>query len=232
MSLEFKWSEAHDKLKVTLLAYNTVYNYDVSDSQLWSSVENTEIHIEGFSHEVFRKDHPDDKCKGGVCLYYKENLPITNLEIIEETIVCKINVRRKKAYFVVVYRSPSQTDDEFDLFIDKLELTIENIQAKKPDCIIITGDFNCKSQKWWSDGIEDKHGSTLDVLIQSKNLTQLINEPTHLLNNSRSCIDLIITSQDNLFIDYGIHPSLFERCHYEIIHGKLNLTVLPPPAYK
>ena len=84
----------------------------------------------------------------------------------------------------------------------------------------------------WSDGIQDKHGSALDELIQSKNLTQLINEPTHLINNSRSCIDLNITSQPNLFIDYGIHPSLFERCHHEIIHGKLNLTVLPPPAYK
>ena len=48
---------AHDKLKITLLeAYNTVYNYDViaiSESQLRSSVENTEIHTEGFSHEVF-----------------------------------------------------------------------------------------------------------------------------------------------------------------------------------
>ena len=118
------------------------------------------------------------------------------------------------------------------MFIDRLELTIENIQAKKPDCIIITGDVNCKSQKWWSDGIEDKHGSALDELIQSKNLTQLINEPTHSLNNSRSCIDLIITSQPNLFIGYGIHPSLFECCHHEIIHGKLNLTVLPPLAYK
>ena len=94
-----------------------------------------------------------------------------NLEIIDETIVCKINVRRKKLIPFVVYRSPSQTDDEFDLFIDRLELTIQNIQVKKPDCIIITGDFNCKSQKWWSDGIEDKHGNALDELIQSKNLT-------------------------------------------------------------
>ena len=57
--------------------------------------------------------------------------PGENLEIIDETIICKINVRRKKAYFVAVYRSPSQTDDQFDLFIDRLELTIENIQAKK-----------------------------------------------------------------------------------------------------
>ena len=65
--------------------------------------------------------------------------PGEHLEIIDETIG-KINVRRKKAYFVAVYRSPSQTDDEFDLFIDRLELTIENIQAKKPDCIIITAE--------------------------------------------------------------------------------------------
>ena len=72
---------AHDKLKITLLeAYNTVYNYDViavSKSQLRSSVANTEIHIEGFSHEVFERITLMINVKGGVCLYYKENLPIT-----------------------------------------------------------------------------------------------------------------------------------------------------------
>ena len=72
-----------------------------------------------------------------------------NLEILDETIVCQISMKRKKVYFVVVYRSPSQTADEFNLFLDRLELNVETIQAKKnPNCIIITGDFNYRTQQW------------------------------------------------------------------------------------
>ena len=104
-----------------------------------------------------------------------------------------------------MYWSPSQTADEFDLFLDRLELTVENIQAKKPDCIIITGDFNCRTQQWWSADIEDHHGTALDDLIQSKNLSQLIDEPMHIINDSSSCIDLIITSQPFLFVEHGMH---------------------------
>ena len=70
-------------------------------------------------------------------------LPWKNLKVLDEVKVCQISIKRKKVYFVVAYRSPSRTADEFNLFLDRLELTVENIQAKNPDCIIITGDFNC-----------------------------------------------------------------------------------------
>ena len=65
--------------------------------------------------------------RGGVSLYYRENLPNTrekNLEIFDEAIVCQICIKTIKVYFVVVYRSPSQTADEFNLFLDRLELTV------------------------------------------------------------------------------------------------------------
>ena len=213
-------------------------HYDVianSETFLNSKINDSDICIHSFSHDVFRKDHPNDTSRGGVCLYYRENLPITrvkNLEILDEAIVCQISIKRKKIYFVVVYRSPSQTADEFNLFLNRLELTVENIQAKNPDCIIITGDFNCRTQQWWSGDIEDHHGTALDDLIQSKNFSQLIDEPTHIINDSSSCIDLIITSQPFLFVEHGIHPSLFKNCHHEIVHGKLNLSVPPPPVFK
>ena len=55
------------------------------------------------------------------------NYPEKNLEIFDEAIVCQISIKRKKVYFVVVYRSPCQIADEFNLFLDRLELTVENI---------------------------------------------------------------------------------------------------------
>ena len=38
--------------------------------------------------------------------------------------------------------------------------------------------------------------------------------------------------QPNLFVDYGIHSSLDNFCHHQIIHGKVNVSVPSPPPYK
>ena len=72
----------------------------------------------------------------------------------------------------------------------------------------------------------------MDELIESNNLFQLIDQPTHIRGNSRSCIDLIITDQPNLFVDNGVHPSLDKHCHHNIIFGKMNLSVPHAPLYK
>ena len=50
-------------------------------------------------------------------------------------------------------------------------------------------------------------GTKIDCLAIEYDLKQLINDPTHLLENPSSCIDLAFTSQPNLVIDAGIHPS-------------------------
>ena len=98
--------------------------------------------------------------------------------------------------------------------------------------IIFTGDFNCRSQQWWPGDIENEEGVALDEFIESNNLTQLTDQPTHIINESRSCIDLIITDQPNILVDYGVHPSLYKTSHHEITYGKINLSVPPPPSYK
>ena len=62
-------------------------------------------------------------------------------------------------------------------------------------------------------------------------MTQLIAEPTHVLENSSSCIDLIFTTQPNLIMDSGVHPSLYSKCHHQVIYAKLNLQMKYPPPY-
>ena len=94
---------ARDGIKIPLIeAYNTVYRYDVlaiSETMLNSSVENDSIAIEGFSKNIFRNDHPGDNKVGGVCLYYREGLPIKrrkDLECLQEVIAAEITIARKK----------------------------------------------------------------------------------------------------------------------------------------
>ena len=70
---------AHDKLKITLIeAYSAIYHYDViaiSETFLNSNIDDSDVYIQHFSHDVFRKDHPNDTSR--------ENLPITRETILK-----------------------------------------------------------------------------------------------------------------------------------------------------
>ena len=83
--------------------------------------------------------------------------------------------------------------------------------------------------------VDDKvttEGTNLSEVIDSYCLKHLTDEPTHMLPNSLSCIDLIITDQPNLLIDFGVHPSLYPKSHHQIVFGTINLSVPRPPSYK
>ena len=61
---------------------------------------------------------------------------------------------------------------------------------------------------------------------------QVISDPTHILESSSSCVDLIFTSQPNLVMNSGVHFSLHPNCHRQIMHAKLNLKIFYPPPYE
>ena len=54
------------------------------------------------------------------------------------------------------------------------QMGTENVQA-----LIVTGDLNCRSSQWWPQDVEYAEGASLDKLIESNNLFQLIDEPTN-----------------------------------------------------
>ena len=58
-------------------------------------------------------------------------------------------------------------------------------------------------------------------------MKQLILEPTHILQQSSSSIDLIFTNLPNIVINSSPHP----KCHHQIIYSKLNLKTEYPPPY-
>ena len=58
---------------------------------------------------------------------------------------------------------------------------------------IIPGGFNARSNNWWQGDTQTSEGSWIDYLTTSYGFQQLISEPTHILENSSSCIDLIFT---------------------------------------
>ena len=46
-----------------------------------------------------------------------------------------------------------------------------------------------------------------------------------------SCIDLTFSTNQNLISKYGVDASIFDKCHHNIIYGKIDIHVPLPPKY-
>ena len=119
----------------------------------------------------------------------------------------------------VTYRSPSQTNDEFDAFLSNLQLLFNDINYRKPSLSVVTSDFNSRCSSWWSNDINTTEGLKL---FSSSSSNQ----------GSSSCIDLLFTDQPHLSVNSGVHASLHPNCHHQIFHSSFNLNIYYPPPYQ
>ena len=103
----------------------------------------------------------------------------------------------------------------------KLEILVE----KTPFLITAIADFNAKYTTQYNKNKTSFEGNAIDDITLQLGLHQLINKPTHILQNSTSCIVLVFLSQPNLVIELGVHSSLYSSCHYQIVFVKLNLKI-------
>ena len=110
-------------------------------------------------------------------------------------------------------------------------MTLETLAQKGSFLTTIIGDFNAKSCNWYSHDKTNFEGCTIESITSQFGLHQLINEPTHFLQNSSSCIDLIFTSQPNIVVESGVHPSLHPNCHHQFVFAKFNFKIYYPPPY-
>ena len=106
--------------------YNIIYKRDIlciSETYLDSSVslDDTTLSLPGYN--LVRSDHPSNIKRGGVCLYYKENLSLRSINVpfLSQCVLCEVTLQSKKGYVIVIYRSPSQSTVEFDEFLSNFE---------------------------------------------------------------------------------------------------------------
>ena len=96
-----------------------------------------------------------------------------------------------------------------------------------PHVLLVTGDFNERSSSWWSDDVDTIEGTRLESIPSYYGLYEVINEPTHILPSSASCIYLIFTDQRSIVkISRGVHPSLQQNWHRQIIIAQISLLSL------
>ena len=96
----------------------------------------------------------------------------------------------------------------------------------------VIGDSNAKSNNWSGGDRSTIQGRKTDFLTSQFGLSQIIKELNYILENSSSCIDHIFTTQPNMVLESGIHHSLHQNCHHQIIFAKFNLKVYYPPPFE
>ena len=74
---------------------------------------------------------------------------------------------------------------------------------------MMIGGFNAKSSNW-SVNTTTPEGVQLDSITSLYRVKQLIPEPTYILQQSCSCIELIFTNQSNIVMNSGVFISTFQ----------------------
>ena len=94
----------------------------------------------------------------------------------------------------------------------------------------INDDFLHVQRLWRKNDNSNSAGQEIDTLTSSTGRTQIIDKPTHVINNSLSGIYLIFCTNWNVISKHGIYDSIFEKYHHNINYGKVNIHV-PLSAY-
>ena len=140
----------HSSVKVSLLKmYIIIYNYDViclSETYLDSSILSDDNNLEIPGYDLIRAHHPSNSKQGGVCVYYRNSLPLKILDIfyLQECIVFELKIGNKFCKILSLYRSHNQSQDEFETFTNNLELILDKIFETNPFLVNALGSFNTK----------------------------------------------------------------------------------------
>ena len=85
-------------------------------------------------------------------------------------VYAEITVARKNILFSVVYHTPSQSVEQFEMFISGMQTMIDTVRGEHPHSLILTGDFNCRSAQWWPLDEELPEVTALEELIETNYL--------------------------------------------------------------
>ena len=73
----------------------------MSEIFLVSTISNDDVNTKINRYSLQRADHPNDSLRVGVCIYFKEQLPLikrNNLTNIKDCIVTEININNNKIF--------------------------------------------------------------------------------------------------------------------------------------
>ena len=107
-----------------------------------------------------------------------------------------------------MYRTPRQTSLEFQNFLLNFENVLKFVHNLNHFICLVIGDFNAKSHSWLADDVTSVEGTEIDGLTSAFGFFQIISEPTHILPNSSTCIDLLFVNQPDLIVNSAVRLSM------------------------
>ena len=92
-------------------------------------------------------------------------------------------ISNKPCSFVALYRSPSQSQDDFATFSDNFEMTLDLASKKNLFLLVVLSNFNAKLSPWHDKDSSTSEGTSIENITSQFRLNQIINELTHILEN-------------------------------------------------
>lgn len=139
-----------------------------------------------------------------MCVYVNNNIFSKRRNDLElpniECVWIEVFSHGKKLLVGTFYRPPNSTSAIFTAIEDSIGLATDTNAYD----ILITGDFNL-------DMTDNRSSKKINDLCQEYNLSQIISEPTHFTENSRSLIDLIMTSNVADILLSGVGEPFFDQ---------------------
>ena len=122
---------------------------------------------------MYLVDHPSDVKRGRVCIYYKTilSLKVLSANVPQECISFEVSVGNKICRFIHLYRTPSQSQDEFHDFLTNLEMNLDDSFNSNPFLTTVISDFNAKSNNWSEGDRSTTEGSKIDFLTSQFGLS-------------------------------------------------------------
>ena len=101
----------------------------VSETYFDSSILNDEKDISFKEYSLVRAGHRSKTKRGGVCIYYKESPSVRIIDTpnLTASTFCQVTINIKTGYVLVVYRSPSQSSDDFEKFLSSFGQVITDM---------------------------------------------------------------------------------------------------------
>ena len=92
------------------------------------------------------------------------------ISYLSECLVCEVKYENKTKNFVILYRSASQTYDEFDKFLRSFESVINNINQSNSYFVLVIGNFNARSAVGGKAALTIFQNSSIEKLTSSYGL--------------------------------------------------------------
>ena len=139
------------------------------------------------------------------CIYYKEHIPLIlqdDINTLNNCLVREIHSQKEKCFLTCIYRSPRQNQDEFKKSCTNFDILLNNVNDELPLCSIVTDDFNARYSRWRKNDTTNLQDYELDSLTLLAGYNQIVDKPTHVINTSMSCIDLIFCINKRAISNY------------------------------